>query len=164
MLLSWVGRALRARRWADGDTKLSWRTDGSESRPYQRAGNQRGTGDRIGSCGVALGRAASPSPPLGRSRYEAVLANGRLGEPSLPSRAGNQRGTGDRIGSCGVALGRAGSPSPPVGRWRYEGLLANGRLGEPSLPPRRSREGTCWHGDTGARGDGVSKGPASAVS
>jgi len=32
-----VGRARRARRWAARDSNLAWRTDGSESRPYQDA-------------------------------------------------------------------------------------------------------------------------------
>ena len=32
-----------------------------------------------------------------------------------------------------------------------------------SLPARRSREGTRWQGDKGARGDGIRKGAATSV-
>jgi hypothetical protein len=35
---------------------------------------------------------------------------------------------------------------------------ALGRGVAPPLPARRSREGVCWHGDMGARGDGESQG------
>ena len=49
-MLPWVGRALRARRWADRDSKLAWRTDGSESRPYLRSGAARGHAGMV-TCG-----------------------------------------------------------------------------------------------------------------
>ena len=95
--LPWVGRVLRTRRCPEALMDLVRRTDGSESRPYQRRPylgfrfsfarlcSQPPTANRQPPP-PTMGRAGSPNPPLNLKTDESRSANGRLGEPSLPTR------------------------------------------------------------------------------
>ena len=77
------------------------------------------------------GRAGSPNPPLSRSRFVSGWANGRLGEPSLPTLRGIPQL--DAEGSWGSTCGRR-APCYPDAACPPDAVPSSPRVGRPPRP------------------------------